>query len=67
MMLYVDPAAVDMTRALREYGEGSGPMTRQKGAAGVFSASGVLGDPTLATREKGRALVEALIAGPCWS
>ena len=63
MMLYVDPAAVDMTRAVREYGEGAGPMTRQKGAAGVFSASGVLGDPTLATREKGSALVEALIEG----
>jgi creatinine amidohydrolase len=63
MMLYVDPVAVDMTRAVREYGEGSGPLTRQKGAAGVFSASGVLGDPTLATREKGRALVDALTAG----
>jgi len=38
-------------------------MTRRKGAPGVFSASGVLGDATLATREKGRALVEALASG----
>jgi creatinine amidohydrolase len=63
MMLYVDPSAVDMTKAVSEYGEGFGPMTRRKGEPGVFSASGVLGDATLATREKGRALVEALVSG----
>jgi creatinine amidohydrolase len=61
MMLYVDPAAVDMKKAVAEYGSGSGPMTRQKALPGVFSASGILGDPTLATREKGAALVETLL------
>ena len=62
MMLFVDPSAVDMKKAVRELGEGSGPMTRQKGGPGVFSASGVLGDPTVATRENGQQLVEQLVA-----
>jgi uncharacterized protein (TIGR02246 family) len=38
-------------------------MTRQKDAPGTYSASGVAGDPTVATREKGQAFVEALVAG----
>jgi creatinine amidohydrolase len=63
MMLFVDPSAVDMKKAVREYGQGFGPMTRRKGGPGVFSESGILGDPTLATREKGRVLVEAVVRG----
>jgi creatinine amidohydrolase len=63
MMLFVDPSAVDMRKAVREYGPGSGPMTRQKDAPGTFSASGVVGDPTLATSEKGRVYVDAVLAG----
>jgi creatinine amidohydrolase len=63
MMLYVDPSAVDMRKARREYGRGSGPMTRRAGAPGYYSESGVSGDPTLATREKGRVLVETLVTG----
>ncbi len=64
MMLYVDPASVDMTKAVREYsGNIPGPLTRVRGGRGAFSASGVYGDPTLATREKGRILVETLVRG----
>jgi creatinine amidohydrolase len=63
MMLYVDPSAVDMKKAVREYGPGIGPLTRKKDTPGVYSESGVLGDPTLATREKGQGLVDALLAG----
>jgi hypothetical protein len=63
MMLYIDPSAVEMSKAVREYAAGSGPMTRKRGAPGVFSESGVLGDPTLATKEKGQILVETLVAG----
>ena len=63
MMLAIDPAAVDMTRAVREYGSGSGPLTRQKDGNGLFSASGVVGDPTLASREQGQAYLDALVAG----
>jgi creatinine amidohydrolase len=63
MMLFVDPSAVDMTRAVREYAPGSGFLTRQEGGPGVFSKFGVLGDATVATREKGQVLVETLVAG----
>jgi creatinine amidohydrolase len=65
MMLFVDPAAVDMRRAVKEYTPSPGPLrlTRTPGGAGTFSASGVWGDPTLATKEKGRIIVEALVAG----
>src|SRR5829696_4420242 len=62
MMLFVDPSAVDMTRATREYPAGNGVLTRQEGGRGVFSPSGVLGDARLATREKGQQLIEALVA-----
>lgn len=63
IMLFVDPSAVDMSKAVREYGPGYGPMTRQKDAPGTYSASGVVGDPARATPEKGRVAVETLVAG----
>ena len=63
MMLFVDPSAVDMKKAVREYASGTGALTRIKDSPGVFSESGVLGDATVATREKGQVLVEALLAG----
>jgi len=63
MMLFVDPSAVDMRKAIREYGTGSGPLTRLKDAPGTFSESGVVGDPTLATKQKGEALVQAVLSG----
>jgi len=63
MMLFVDPAAVDMTRATREYPAGRGVLTRQEGGRGVVSKSGTLGDATLATPQKGQILVDALVTG----
>ena len=63
MMLAIDPASVDMARAYREYGNGSGPLTRQKDGPGLYSASGVVGDPTIATKEQGQAYIDALVAG----
>jgi creatinine amidohydrolase len=62
IMLFVDPSAVDMSKAVREYGTENGPMTRQKDAPGTYSASGVFGDARLATREKGRSIVESLVS-----
>jgi creatinine amidohydrolase len=64
MMLYIDPASVDMRRAVREFSPSTGPvvLTRRRGAPGTFSESGVWGDPTLATREKGRIVTEALVS-----
>jgi creatinine amidohydrolase len=65
MMLYVNPAMVDMSRAVKEFIPASGPLqlTRRRGAPGTFSESGVWGDPTIATRDKGRVVIEALVAG----
>src|SRR4051812_15224847 len=65
MMLYIDAASVDMRRAVREYTPATGTLhlTRRRGAPGTFSESGVWGDPTLATREKGRVIVESLVSG----
>jgi len=63
MMLFVDPTAVDMTRAKREYASGRGVLMREEGGDGVLSKSGTLGDATLATAAKGKVLVDALVAG----
>jgi len=65
MMLYIDPASVDMHRAVKEYSPSQGPLqlTRRHGAPGTYSESGIWGDPTLATREKGQFVVEGLIRG----
>jgi len=64
MMLYISPADVDMSKAVKDYHPGQGPLTRDPKKANegsVYSPSGVWGDPTLATREKGRIVVEALV------
>jgi creatinine amidohydrolase len=65
MMLFIDPASVDMSKAVKEYVPGTSGvrLTRQRGGKGAYSASGVWGDPTLATRDKGRVFVEGLVAG----
>jgi creatinine amidohydrolase len=65
MMLYIDPASVNMRGAVKEYSPSPGPLqlTRRRDAPGTYSESGVWGDPTLATREKGQFVVEGLING----
>jgi len=64
MMLYIQPEIVDMSLAVKDYHplEGRG-LTRDSDnkAAGVYSETGVYGDPTLASVEKGEAIVESLI------
>ena len=62
MMLYIAPDTVDMSRAVKDYHAGSGPLTRNPDGAGVYSPTGSWGDPTLATRAKGERLVTALVA-----
>ena len=63
MMLYIDPAAVDMNLATRDMAPRSTPMrlTRTRGRQGTYSPSGVWGDATLATREKGHYIVETVV------
>jgi creatinine amidohydrolase len=60
MMLYIAPDTVDMSRAVKDYHPGSGPLTRNPDGPGVYSPTGSWGDPTLATRVKGERLVNAL-------
>jgi creatinine amidohydrolase len=64
MMLHLDPGAVDMSAAPRDMSRPSTPftLTRRAGPEGTYSASGAWGDATLATREKGGTLVDALVS-----
>jgi creatinine amidohydrolase len=53
-----------MKKAVKDYHPGGeGGLTRDPKGKGTYSPTGVWGDPTLATREKGRKVVEALVAG----
>ena len=64
MMLYMYPERVDMSRAVKDDApQGTGGLSRVPGTAKTYSPSGVWGDATLATREKGRIVVEAMVAG----
>ncbi|MHB1097739.1 MAG: creatininase family protein [Gemmatimonadaceae bacterium] len=64
MMLYMYPERVDMSKAVRDDApQGTGGLSRVPGTAKTYSPSGVWGDATLATREKGRIVVEAMVAG----
>jgi creatinine amidohydrolase len=68
-MLYIDPASVEMKKAVKDYNPrpaNSKGLTRDPQAAargeGTYSPTGSWGDPTLATREKGRIVTEATFA-----
>jgi len=62
MMLFIAPDSVDMKKAVKDYHPGKGGLTRDPNGKGAYSASGVYGDATLATREKGERLVRAMVA-----
>lgn len=62
MMLYIAPDSVDMKKAVKDYHPSKGRLTRDpNNKEGTYSATGIWGDPTLATREKGRKVIEALV------
>ncbi len=62
MILYMDPSAVDMKKAVKDYHpQGKGGLTRDPKGEGTYSPTGIWGDPTLATREKGKKVVEAKV------
>ena len=61
MMLYIDPQSVDMKMAVKDYHPGESPLSRTPDRRRTYSASGIYGDATLATREKGRVIVEAMV------
>lgn len=62
-MLYIAPATVRMGKAAKDLSpDRPGPLTRNpRATTGVYSPTGAWGDPTLATREKGRILTEATV------
>jgi creatinine amidohydrolase len=64
MMLYIRPEIVDLTKAVKDYHPLSGrglSRDRDNKTAGAYSETGIFGDPTLATVEKGEIIVEALV------
>ena len=64
MMLYIAPEIVRMNLAQRDIHPDKGPggLTRNPNAtSGVYSPTGTWGDPTLATLEKGKVYIEALL------
>jgi len=64
MMLVIAPETVDMKKAVKDYHpSGKGGLSRDPNGPGDYSASGVFGDPTLATREKGEILLRGLVDG----
>lgn len=63
MMLYISPQSVDMSKAVKDYDarpDRKG-LTRDPQGSGHYSPTGIWGDPTLATREKGEVIVEAAV------
>jgi creatinine amidohydrolase len=64
MMLYIAPEVVRRELAERDIHPDRGPggLTRDPDAqSGVYSPTGSYGDPTLATAEKGKTLVEGMV------
>jgi len=63
MMLYIKPEMVDMSKAVKDYDPSGGQgLTRDPEKTGPkYSPTGIFGDPTLATVEKGRVAVEARV------
>jgi creatinine amidohydrolase len=62
MMLYITPETVQMKKATRDLNENRpGGLTRDPKGKGTYSPTGAWGDPTLATKEKGQAIVESNI------
>lgn len=65
MMLYMAPDKVHMDKAVKEYGRaedaGGYMIGNRPERNGLFSPSGVFGDPTLATREKGELITRTLV------
>src|SRR6266849_6446199 len=62
MMLYIAPQSVQMEKAARDLNPNQpGGLTRDPKGKGTYSPTGAWGDPTLASREKGQAVVESLV------
>ena len=62
-MLYIAHETVKMSKAVKDYDPRPGRkgLTRDPKGKGVYSPTGIWGDPTLATKEKGRIIVEMTV------
>lgn len=64
MMLYMAPSTVDMKKAAKDYHPSTERgLTRNPNGRGVYSATGIYGDATLATKAKGEQITKALVIG----
>jgi creatinine amidohydrolase len=63
MMLYISPDTVDMSKAVKDYDSRPNRrgLTRDPEGSGHYSPTGIWGDPTLATLEKGEIIVETTV------
>jgi creatinine amidohydrolase len=53
-----------MSKAVKDYHPSkSGGLTRDPNKPGVYSATGIYGDPTLATKEKGEVMARGILEG----
>ena len=62
-MLFIAPETVDMSKAVKDYDPRPNRkgLTRDPNGPGYYSPTGIYGDPTLATKEKGRVIVETTV------
>jgi creatinine amidohydrolase len=64
MMLFIAPLTVDMSKAVKDYHPSAqSGLTRDPKGDGSYSASGIFGDATLATRQKGEIVARAIADG----
>jgi creatinine amidohydrolase len=63
MMLYIAPETVNMSKAIKDFDSRPGRrgLTRNPEGEGHYSPTGIWGDPTLASKEKGKVLVETAV------
>jgi creatinine amidohydrolase len=64
MVLFAAPDLVEMSKAERDFSPAPalGRLTRRREVQALYSPTGAWGDPTLATREKGRAILDAVVS-----
>jgi len=61
MMLFIAPWTVDMSKATKDFPHGEEPLSPDPAAGERYSPSGISGDATLATREKGEKVCECVV------
>jgi creatinine amidohydrolase len=61
IMLYIAPQSVDLSKEAKDFPQGRGPLQWRDPNAPGYSPSGIFGDATLATRDKGEKIVRSQI------